>query len=322
MYPALHSLLILTTCYPIRNGCAMPSPLFELNHLRSFVAVAEELNFRRAARRLAITQPPLSRHIALLEHAVGVRLFDRTNRSVRLTAAGERFLFDAVDILRRAESATLSARQADRGEGGSVVLGFVPSANLDVLPRIVTRAAREMPGLTLVLREMMTFEQVEGLMAGSLEIGLFRLPHRTTQLHLRRVWSEPFVLAVPRDHPLASREAPAVDDLHGADFIAYSTERGGFLYEVVQGYLNSVGVSPRTVFAVSQGHTIMSLVDAGMGVGLVPRSCRGIAMANTVVRELDLPESLRSDLYMATGPKEATPLAAAVAQLVTAALAE
>ena len=306
----------------IRKGCAMSSTLFELNQLRYFVAVAEELNFRRAARRLNITQPPLSRHINLLEHALGVRLFDRTNRSVRLTAAGERFLFDAVDILKRAESASLFARQTERGESGALVLGFVPSATLEVIPRIVLRAARDMPGLSLTLREMMSFEQIEGLMAGSLEIGLTRLPHRTPHLHLRRVWSEPFVLAVPRSHPLADKPDLTIHDLNGADFIGYSTERGGFLYEVVQGYLNSVGVTPRTVFAVAQGHTIMSLVDAGIGVGLVPRSCGLIAMSNTLTRALDLPETFRSDLYMAMGPKEPNQVVARVAALITAALSE
>ncbi|MDZ4134208.1 MAG: LysR substrate-binding domain-containing protein [Paracoccaceae bacterium] len=300
----------------------MSSTLFELNQLRYFVAVAEELNFRRAARRLNITQPPLSRHINLLEHALDVRLFDRTNRSVRLTAAGERFLFDAIDILKRAESASLSARQTERGEGGALVLGFVPSATLEVIPAIVLRAARDMPDLTLTLREMMSFELIEGLLAGSLEIGLTRLPHRTPQLSLRKIWSEPFVLAVPRNQPLATKPDLTIHDLNGIDFIGYSTERGGFWYEVVQGYLNSVGVTPRMIFAVSQGRTIMALVDTGLGVGLVPRSNRHVAMANTVIRELALPETFRSDLYMALGAKEPAPLVTRFAALVATVLAE
>ena len=300
----------------------MPSTLFELNQLRYFVAVAEELNFRRAARRLNITQPPLSRHINLLEHALGVRLFDRTNRSVRLTAAGERFLFDAIDILKRAESASLFARQTERGEIGSLVLGFVPSATLEVIPRIVLAARREMPGLSLTLREMMSFEQIEGLMAGSLEIGLTRLPHRTPQLSLRRVWSEPFVLALPRDHPLADKPELRIDDLNGVDFIGYSTERGGFLYEVLQGFLSSAGVTPRTVFGVAQAHTILSLVNTGLGVGFVPRSYTAISMRNTVIRELDLPTTFRSDLYMALGAKEPNPLVTRFAELIATALSD
>jgi DNA-binding transcriptional LysR family regulator len=217
----------------------------------------------------------------------------------------------------------LFARQSDRGERGSLVLGFVPSATLEVVPRIVLHAAKEMPGLSLTLREMMSFEQIEGLMAGSLEIGITRLPHRgASHLHLRRVWTEPFVLAVPKSHPLATKPDLTAQDLHGTDFIGYSTERGGFLYEVVQGFLNSVGVTPRTVFAVAQGHTIMSLVDAGIGVGLVPRSNRLVLMANTVIRELPLPDTFHSDLYIATGPKEPNELVTRVTRLIESALAD
>lgn len=298
----------------------MPATPFELNQLRYFVAVAEELNFRRAARRLNISQPPLSRHIMLLEHALGVRLFDRTNRSVRLTGAGERFLFDAIDILKRSEAAALFARQTERGEAGALVLGFVPSATLDVIPRIVLAARARMPGLALTLREMMTYEQVEGLMAGSLELGITRLPGRSPNLLLRKVWSEPFVLAIPRQHPLADKPDLVVEDLHGVEFIGYSTERGGFLHEVLHGYLNSVGVMPRMVFSVSQGRTIMALVDVGIGLGFVPRSSARIALPNTVIRDIALPDSFRSDLYLALGSKEPSPLLTRFSQLVAEAL--
>ena len=300
----------------------MAATPFELNQLRYFVAVAEELNFRRAARRLNISQPPLSRHINLLEHAIGVRLFDRTNRSVRLTASGERFLFDAVDILKRAEAAALFARQTERGEAGAIVLGFVPSATLEVIPRIVLAARDQMPGLSLTLREMMTYEQVEGLMSGSLELGITRLPGRSPNLVLRKVWSEPFVLAIPQAHPLATKSDLSVQDLNGVDFIGYSTERGGFLYEVLHGYLNSVGVTPKLVFSVSQGRTIMALVEAGIGLGFVPRSNAQIAMPNTVIREIALPDSFRSDLYLALGPKDPSPLLTRFSKLVAQVLAD
>lgn len=299
----------------------MAANLFELNQLRYFVAVAEELNFRRAAKRLNMTQPPLSRHINLLEHAVGVKLFDRTSRSVRLTLAGERFLYDAVDILQRAESAMLLARQAERGESGTVALGFVPSAAIEVVPRVLRHLAVALPGVSITPREMMSVEQVEGLLAGSLDIGLTRLPRSADSLSLTRVWSEPFMAAVPKDHPLARREVIRAEDLNGQPMIGYSTDRGGILYETVTGFFNSVGVSPNVRYAVSQGHTVMGLVDAGLGIGLVPRSARHICMENTVMREFEQPETIRSDLYMAIGPRGANPLVARVAREIEAELA-
>jgi DNA-binding transcriptional LysR family regulator len=296
----------------------MAATLFELIQLRYFAAVADELNFRRAARRLNMTQPPLSRHIKLLEHAVGVNLFDRSNHSVRLTAAGERFFYDAIDILQRAESATLFARQAQRGESGTVVLGFVPSAAVALVPRIVSHLRHELPGVSVTPREMMSFEQVEGLNAGSLDIAIMRLPRKQEQFAMSRIWSEPFMLALPRGHPLAGLKEIRVQDLNSQKMIGYSTERGGFLHEIITGFFSPAGVAPEIVYSVSQSHTVMSLVNSGLGLGLVPRSHALICMENTVMRDIALPDTLRSDLYMALGPRRGNPLVSRVAAEIEA----
>jgi DNA-binding transcriptional LysR family regulator len=299
------------------QGDEMSGQTIELNQLRYFVAVAEELNFRRAAKRLNMTQPPISRHIALLEHTLGTPLFDRTHRAVRLTAAGRRLLADAADILTRTESAVLAARQAARGKAGQIELGFVPSACLEVIPRIARRVRTQMPEVELVLREVMTTEAIEALQAGSLDFGIIRLPRHTSNLPVEKLWSEPFVLAAPRGHPLLSQRSISVNDLNGIDFIGFSTERGGFLAEVVQGFLNARGVMPRTVFTVAQSHTVMSLVNEGFGVALVPASNRLTVMPNTVIRDIGLPEDeLHSDLYLALRPKEPEPLVREVAAII------
>lgn len=295
----------------------MSGSTIELNQLRYFVAVAEELNFRRAARRLNMTQPPLSRHIALLEHKLGARLFDRTRRSVQLTPAGRRLLADATDILTRTESAILSARQAAQGRAGHIELGFVPSACIEVIPRIARRVREALPDVDLNLREVMTPEAVDSLQAGSLDFAILRLPRHNPGLPIEKLWSEAFVLALPKGHPLLDLDPIPITALHGVDFISYSSERGGFLAEVVQGYLNTQGVTPHMVFAVAQSHTIMALVDEGFGVALVPRSNSQIAMPRTVIREIDLSgDMLHSDLYLALRPREPDPLIRDVAQLI------
>lgn len=295
----------------------MPAHSIELNQLRYFVAVAEELNFRRAAKRLNMTQPPLSRHISLMEHALGTALFDRTNRSVRLTPAGRRLLLDATDILTRTESAVLAARQAAHGKAGEIELGFVPSSCVEVVPRVARRIRAEMPEVTLTLREVMTFEATEALQAGSLDFAIIRLPRNSSGLPIEKLWSEPFVLLAPKGHPILAQDKIELTDLHGQDFIGYSTERGGFLAEVVQGYLNAHGVSPRFTYLVAQSHTIMSLVNEGFGVALVPKSNRLICMPNVEVRDIGLPEDeLHSDLYLAMRPKEPEPLIRDVAQII------
>ncbi len=295
----------------------MSGTRIELAQLRYFAAVAEELNFRRAATRLNMTQPPLSRHIALLEHSLGTPLFDRTNRSVRLTAAGKRLLIDATDILTRAESAVLAARQAARGAAGSVEIGFVPSACVEVVPRIARRLKTDMPDVILTLREVMTVEGTEALGAGSLDFGIIRLPRENNNLPIEKLWSEPFVLVLPKAHPLLKKDTIDVSDLHKQDFIGYSTERGGFLAEVVQGYLKSRGVTPNEVFAVAQRHTVLALVNEGFGVALVPKSSEHIALPNVEFRDIGLdPQLLHSDLYLAMRPKKPEPLVAAIADLI------
>lgn len=299
----------------------MSRHMIELNQLRHFVVVAEELSFRRAAVRLNITQPPLSRQIAQLEHTLGTQLFDRSNRAIRLTAAGRRLLLEATDILTRTETAMLAVRQAARGKAGAVRIGFVPSACIEVVPRIARCLRERMPDVTVTFSEVMTAEGVEMLQAGSLDFGILRLPRHSPGLPLEKLWSEPFIFAAPRNHPLLSQRSISVEDLHEIDFIGYSKERGGFLAEVVEGFLSARGIAPNTVYAVAQSHTVMTLVNEGFGVALVPRSNGQIAMSNTAVRDIDLPaDDLHSDLYLALRPNQPEPLVREVADLIRAEL--
>lgn len=295
----------------------MSGRTIELSQLRYFVAVAEELSFRRAARRLNMTQPPLSRHIAMLEHLLETPLFDRTSRSVRLTPAGKRLLADATDILTRAESALLAARQAARGTSGSVEIGFVPSAAVSVIPRLTRRIRTLMPDVHLTLREVMTVEGIEALATGSLDFGILRVHAEARALPIHKLFSEGFVLALPRDHSLASQDQITPQDLHGQEFIGYSTERGGFLAEIIQGFLRARGVTPNEVFAVAQQHTMLMLVNEGFGVALVPASSRQLCPANVVLRDIGIdPNELHSDLYLLRRPKEPEPLIAALAAII------
>ncbi|WP_424929688.1 LysR family transcriptional regulator [Amaricoccus tamworthensis] len=298
----------------------MAQGAFELFQLRCFVAVAQERNFRRAAVRMNMTQPPLSRQIKLLEHGVGVTLFDRNQGGVRLTPAGESFLVTASDILQRAEAAVLAARQAERGEIGALAIGFVPSAALDFIPRIVVALKQNLPGVTFTVTEMMSYEIIEALQSGQLDLGLTRARTNQGGIESLRVVNEPFVLALPRDHPLATAETVALSDLDGMPMIGYSDERGGFLRSIHKTAFASVGISPTIVQEVSQTHTVVALVNSGLGTGLVPRSAEAIAMANTVFRTIDLPERCRSTLYLNSSPNSAGPLHEQASETIIATL--
>lgn len=208
--------------------------MFELSQLRCFVAVAEELHFGRAAVRLNMTQPPLSRQIQVLEHALGVAVLERTTRTVRLTAAGRHFLPEAQRLLRLAEGAALAVKRVADGDAGSVRLGFTAGSSYAFLPWLVGLVARRLPDVALVLREMVTADQMAALAAGRLDAGLVRLPVDRRSIDMVRVAQDRMLLAVPAAHPLAVRpKAPSLHELGAESVIMYSPEEGRFFHDLV-----------------------------------------------------------------------------------------
>jgi DNA-binding transcriptional LysR family regulator len=206
---------------------------FEFFQMRCFVAVADEQSFRRAADRLNMTQPPLSRQIRLLEERINLKLLDRSTKHVHLTHAGESFYHSAVDILKRSEQAVLNARQAERGETGSVAIGFVPSAAFRFMPMIAQQMAVAMPDVTLTPIEMMGYEVVEAQRSGRIDLGLTRLEQPVGDIDRIRVVHEPFVVALPKKHRLAHSPALSIRDLDGQPYISFTKDRGGYLKQTL-----------------------------------------------------------------------------------------
>lgn len=306
----------------LQAGMPLRAGKFELYQLRCFVAVAEELNFRHAAERLNMTQPPLSRQIRLLEETLGLTLLERSNRVVRLTPAGESLFHGAIDLLQRAEHAVLRARQAERGEAGAIEMGFVPSAALEFVPRIVAALTQALPDVTFRPSEMMSYEIVEALRSGRLDLGLTRMAGHVAQIDAVHVVSDGFVLALPGDHRLARAGMPTLADIDGEAFIAYSADRGGFLREIQFRIFAVAGIAPRFVQEVSQTHSVLALVNRGIGLGLVPASSRAMHMDNLAFREIGVPAEFTSDLYLAFGPRGRSALHRRVREVIVGALAE
>lgn len=247
-------------------------PLLELRHLRYFVAVAEELHFGRAAAHLGMAQPPLSQQIQRLEQIVGTRLFERTSRRVQLTDAGTALLPEARRLLASAETALLGARRAGRGEQGELRVAFAATVMFLALPEIIRAFRDRYPGVHLDLREMPTGPQLAGIKAGEIDIGFVREPGPDPELEIVTVMREPLRIAVPKGHPLASRATIAVRHLADEPFVLFPEELAPGLHAQVMALCRAAGFTPRVVEESRELYTSVSLVEAGIGVSILPAS--------------------------------------------------
>jgi DNA-binding transcriptional LysR family regulator len=269
----------------------------ELHQLRCFVAVAEELHFGRAAIRMHMTQPPLSRQVQLLERGLGIQLLERNNRSVKLTAAGQGFLRDARHILAFSDQAADGARRLARGEAGSLTLGFTAVSAYQMIPQLLARAAQDLPGLQFTLKEMVSSAQLEALAAHRIDVGFVRQVNDHATLDAQLISREPLLVAVPDNHPLARQPAIAVRDLDQQAFVMYAADEGRYFYDCIAGLFAMTGITPRYVYHLGQTHTVVSMVKAGLGVAIVPASAMQLHSDKLVFRPLKDAE-LHAELYM------------------------
>jgi len=269
----------------------------ELHQLRCFVAVAEELHFGRAAQRLFMTQPPLSRQIQMLEHALGVELLERSSRQVHLTAAGSSFLRDARQILAFSQQAALSAQRVASGEAGRITLGFTAVSAYSMIPALLVQAGVRLPEVELVLREMVSVAQMEALVTGMIDVGFMRQVVSRHALCHELVHREKLLVALPMGHALARRKQIALRDLDQLPFVMYTQSEGRYFYDCIAGMFASHGVTPRYVQHVGQTHTLLGLVRAGLGAAIVPESARELHMGRVQFRPLQ-EAAAHAELYL------------------------
>lgn len=260
--------------------------MFELSQLRCFVAVAEELHFSRAAERLNMTQPPLSRQIRLLEHHVGAALLERTSRTVRLTAAGKAFFTDAARILRMAEEAAATARRNAKGEKGSLSIGFTASFGYKLLPEIVRRLRERAPDVSLTLKELVTGAQVEALHSNTLDVGFVRPHNHDGELETALLGSEELYLAIPRQDANLWPEEPRLASLDAKPFLMYSPYEARYFHNLLSNCFQQAEVLPQIVEYVAQIHTMLALVQSGIGVALIPKSATSLHFEGLLLRKL------------------------------------
>ena len=244
----------------------------ELRHLRYFVTVAEELHYGRAAKRLRMTQPPLSQQIRQLEDELGVQLFRRRGRNVELTDAGRVFLEEAQGTLVQAEHAVQNARRAARGEIGKLDIGLVVTAAYRVVPSILHHFRERNPGVKVVLHELTTPEQTQALHDEKIDVGFLRLPVFSNILEIETVFREPLVVALPENHLLAAEEEIPLKKLANEQFILSPPRLRLAWHDQIMCLCQQAGFIPQITQQAVHVETIMGLVAVGMGITLLPAS--------------------------------------------------
>ncbi len=265
----------------------------ELRHLRYFVAVAEELHFGRAARRLLMTQPPLSMQIQQLEREVGVTLLRRTKRNVELTDAGKQLLIHARKVIQAADEAILVTQRAQQGKVGELDIAFASDIANRVLPPLIKDYRARFPDVELRLRETPTAEQVTLLLTDQVHVGFLHPPIPSDGLNIRLLKEEYMILAIPAGHRLAGSAPVELSELANESFVRYPRRLNPGSHDMIWGRLVEAGVQLHVAQEAGQVTTLLSLVASGVGLAILPSSVRALEREGVEYRELAHPIPLQ-----------------------------
>lgn len=263
----------------------------ELRHLRSFVILSEELHFGTAAGRLNIAQPALSQQIKRLEKELGIQLFARSSRRVKLTAEGVLLLDWARRTLNDADSIKRLARRAVAGEAGVLRIGAVSPATFEVLPLALQRFVDASPDVEIQLQIMDTPQQVDALVAAQIDIGLLRPWVNNEEISTVNLYDERMLVALSARHPLANRGSIELRALADEVFISYRRQPSGGYNRMIMSICRDAGFLPRTQYELDELYTIVAMVAAGLGVALLPQPARNLQIPGVTYLDLTDPQA-------------------------------
>ncbi len=260
----------------------------ELRHFTYFLAVAEELHFRKAADRLFISQPGLSRQIKQMEEIIGAALFIRDKRNVSLTAAGQYLKKELDYIFNHIDFTIKQTHLIDRGSDGEIRIGFLGSAMQSVVPDLLVKSNEAFPDVQFSLEEMSNHDQVKAIEKDQLDIGFVRLARVPEGLKMKTVQTDTFSLVLPLDHPLSGRSFKSIDQVSTENFILFSSDYSSLYYNKIISICEDKGFAPKVSHKSVHAQTIFKLVENGLGVAIVPTSLQyGF---NLKVKFLEIPK--------------------------------
>ncbi|MDY8136327.1 LysR family transcriptional regulator [Aquimarina sp. 2201CG5-10] len=244
----------------------------ELRHFTYFLAVAEELHFRKASERLFISQPGLSRQIKQMEEIIGATLFVRNKRNVSLTVAGQYLKKELEYIFNHIEFTVKQTHLIDKGRDGEVRIGFLGSAMQVVIPELLIKCNEAFPNIQFSLEEMSNYLQVEAIEKDQLDIGFVRLSRVPKGLKMKTIHTDTFSLVLPEDHHLTEKTFKTIKQVSEENFILFSSDYSSLYYDKIMSICEDKGFTPRVSHKSVHAQTIYKLVESGLGVAIVPTS--------------------------------------------------
>ncbi|TWD52791.1 LysR family transcriptional regulator [Pseudomonas sp. SJZ131] len=258
-----------------------------IRHLWLFLAVAEEQNFGRAAKRLGMSQPPLSEQIQILEHALKVKLFERSRRGAKLTPVGAAILPAVRKFAEQLERLELAVEEAVAGQSGMLTIGAISTAMFDVLPGLIEQLKVDYPHLTVSVREIDSVEAVPALETGDIDLAFARLDGDLgDSLKSLPLVEDRLVVALPGDHPLAARTRISLPSLANEPWVMFSRKVSPVYFDNLIATCRASGFSPRVLHEVRSVASQIAFVSYGQGIALVPASLKKMAPDNVVFRAL------------------------------------
>jgi DNA-binding transcriptional LysR family regulator len=244
----------------------------ELRHYRYFLALANELNFRKAAESLFISQPGLSRQIKQMEDILGVALFYRTQRTVQLSTAGQYLKNEVEFLLNHIEGLQGQMLQIQNGQLGEVRIGFLGSAMQIVIPNLLLRMNQQYPNIHTSLEEMSNQNQVDAILRDELDLGFVRLPSVIGDLHQKDVYLDHFTLVLPEDHELTADRFVNINQVSHERFILFSSDYSPHYYQTIFSIFKDAGFTPEVSHKSIHAQTIFKLVEQHLGIAIIPHS--------------------------------------------------
>ncbi len=259
--------------------------MITFKEVKYFIAVSEELNFRRAAKKLNISQPPLSQQIKLLEEKIGFKLFDRDKSHVSLTLAGKKFLTDSYDITSKIERSISTGKKINRGEIGTLRIGFSTLASFYILPEVISKFYKNYKGVELQLKEMRTENIIKKILDKKIDIGFAGKKIINRDIKSLSLYKEKIVLAINQNNPLSEKKNISISDIKDEKFILFPKSKGSVgLYDKIIEFCKKANFEPNVIQEAYEIEVILGLVSGGMGIALIPENSGKLYLNNVIFK--------------------------------------